>query len=63
MTIWIVRKHPLFPYNGGGWMEQFTIHSTHANRKEAKEVADKKNGSKTTNYLYTVGRVSLRVES
>jgi|LakMenE18May11ns_1017448.scaffolds.fasta_scaffold7573038_1 hypothetical protein len=49
--IWIVRKHPPYPYSRGN-LEAFTIHGQYPSRVEAKAEADKKN--KRSNYLYTV---------
>ena len=59
MTIWIVRKHPRHPYRDFRFLEAFTIDSTHASRKEAMLVADKKNRALLRSRLYSVGRVSL----
>ena len=59
MTIWIVKKHPPHPYYGG-YLEAFTIVSTFATRKEAKEYVDKKMSNKNTSKLYTVGKVTLK---
>lgn len=58
-TIWIVRKHPPYPY-GAGWIDAFTIHSTHSNRAEAMNVVNEKMRSQTRTYLYTLGKVVLK---
>ena len=62
--IYIVKKHKFFSscLYGSGFTKEFTIHSTHSTRKEAKKEADLKN-EKTKDYLYLVGKVQLKEQS
>ncbi|MFD0669684.1 hypothetical protein ACT80S_18345 [Ramlibacter sp. MAHUQ-53] len=59
MTIWIVRKHPPYPFDARYATEAFTIHSTHPTRAAAQVEAHRKMQCKPK-YFYSVGRVQLR---
>ena len=60
-VIYIVRKHRIVNYgwHRGGTLKAFEIYSTHATKKEAAEVAKRKN-VKAKDYDYMVGKVELK---
>ena len=61
-AIWIVRKHPKYPY-GEGWLNSFTIYGAYSSRAEAVIVVNQKMQSKTRTHLYTIGKVITKKEN
>lgn len=61
MIIYILRKHPRYPYSGfcgPAHIEAFTIEDVSTNRAMLARIAKEKN--KRSTYLWTVGKITVK---